>query len=257
MTNQLPPLPDDDSHWEETVQSNPQPPPRRPSNRPPQTTGQQPPVQRQPRQPTNYNVQRVRRQRQQQRAQKDSVLYFPLWSLGLMLLVVLVLAFAVVFLVVVLGGNGSIEEANPEVLIVTAEATFTPNIPDPDAIVLATPTIPVGVEVILPAQTPVNQSLDGPTLPTVAFTNTPQPLAVGERVIVSNVGDQELNVRDVPGVTTSQVLFRSPEGTEFTIVDGPQQADGFTWWRIQDTTTAQSGWAVANYLTIIQAGAGQ
>lgn len=257
MTNQLPPLPDDDSHMEETVQNQPQRPQRRTSRQTQQATHQQPPIDRQPRQPSSYNVERVRRQRRQQRTQQDSVLYFPLWSLGLMLLVVLILAFVIVFLIVALGGKGSVTEADPQVQIVTAEATFTPNIPDPDEVILATATIPVDIEVILPAQTPVNQSLDGPLLPTVAFTDTPQPLSVGVRVVVSNVGDNELNVRDVAGVTTSQVLFRSPEGTEFTIVDGPQQADGFTWWRIQDSTNGQSGWAVANYLVIPQTGAGQ
>ncbi len=77
------------------------------------------------------------------------------------------------------------------------------------------------------------------------------------RVVVANVGDQELNVRDVAGVTTSEVLFRSAEGTEFSIIDGPQQADGFTWWRIQDPITQQLGWAVANYLQVFEAGAGQ
>lgn len=248
MTNQLPPLPEDDSHWEETVQANPKrPEPRR----------RQPQVQRPARQPTNHHIERVSRQRQQRRAQRDSVFYFPLWSLGLMLLVVLVVAFGVVFLVITLGGNGNSTEADPLIRIVTSEATFTPNIPDPNEVVLATSTIPTGIEVILPAQTPVNQSLDGPLLPTVAFTETPRPLSVGERVVVYNVGDQELNVRNVAGVTTSEILFRSPEGTEFTIVDGPQQADGFTWWQIQDATTAQRGWAVANYLIIAEAGTGQ
>jgi hypothetical protein len=75
-------------------------------------------------------------------------------------------------------------------------------------------------------------------------------------VVVVEVGDQELNVRNIPGVTESQIIFRSPEGTEFSIVDGPQQADGFTWWQIQDLTSAQRGWAVANYLSVISAEAG-
>ena len=254
MTNQLPPIPDDDSHWDETVQNQPQ---RRAPNRQPPPTQGQPPVQRPPRQGT-HNVQRVSRQRQQRRAQKENLLYFPLWSLGLMLLVVLVVAFAIVFGIVALGGNQAPTDAEPELRVITAVATSTPFIPDPNEVVLATPTIPADLSsVILPAQTPDNLALDGPALPTVAFTNTPMPLSVGVRVIVANVGDQELNVRNIAGVTSSEILFRSPEGTEFSIVDGPQQADGFTWWRIQDPITQNSGWAVANYLQVLDAGTGQ
>ena len=243
MTNNLPPQPDNNQ------------PDRRHGRQPQRTPPPQQAVPRQHRQPTNYNIERVRQQRQRQ--QEQGVLYFPLWSLGLMLLIVMVLAFAIVFLVVALGGSTSVPEQDAVIRIVTQEATNTPDIPDPNEAVLATPTLPQGLQVVLPAETPVNLNLDGPALPTIAFTNTPIPLSVGIRVVVANVGDQELNVRTVPGVTESQVIFRVPEGTEFSIVDGPQQADGFTWWQIQDQTTAQRGWAVANYLNVVQAGTGQ
>lgn len=248
MTNQLPPLPDDDSQFEETVQNQPQRNTRRGQRPPTQNPQQVTPRQQRP--PTNYNIERVKRERRQRQAQSDNVFYFPLWSLGLMLLIVLGLAFVIVFLIVALGGRTTTTEADPIIRIITAEPSNTPDIPDPNEIVLATPTLPDGVQVILPAQTPLNQSLDGPLLPTIAFTQTPIPLAVGVTVYVADVGDQELNVRDVAGVTTSQVVFRAPEGTPFNIVDGPQQADGFTWWRIQDPITQNSGWAVANYLRV-------
>jgi hypothetical protein len=257
MTNQLPPLDNDDSHFDETVQHQPQRPARNRQQQRQQAQGQ-PPVQRPPGQTAQHNVQRVSRQRQQRRAaQKENLLYFPLWSLGLMLLVVLVVAFAIVFGIIALGGNQATSQADPVLRVITAVATNTPNIPDPNEVVLATSTIPADLSVILPAQTPSNLALDGPALPTIAFTNTPMPLTVGVRVVVANVGDQELNVRNVAGVTTSEVLFRSAEGTEFSIIDGPQQADGFTWWRIQDPTTQQIGWAVANYLQVFEAGTGQ
>lgn len=264
MTNQLPPLPDDNSQFDETVPHEAQPTqPIQPTTQPTQPIEPTRQVSRQAhqrsqqRQPTNYNMERVRRQRQQRQAKQQGMLYFPLWSLGLMLLLVMIIAFAIVFAVMALGGNSSVPEQEPVVRIVTQQASNTPNIPDPDEVILATPTLPEGLQVILPEQTPVNLALDGPVLPTIAFTTTPLPLSVGVRVVVANVGDQELNVRDVPGVTTSQILFRSDEGTEFSVVQGPQQADGFTWWQIQDPTTGQSGWAVANYLSVIQAGTGQ
>ena len=78
--------------------------------------------------------------------------------------------------------------------------------------------------------------------------NAPASLAVGMQVRVANVGEQELNIRSLPGVAGSQVLFRAAEGSAFKILDGPRPADGFTWWQIQDPASQLGGWAVANYL---------
>jgi hypothetical protein len=66
------------------------------------------------------------------------------------------------------------------------------------------------------------------------------------------VDADELNIRDKPGVIGSNVVARAREGSVFTIVEGPQQADGFTWWRIQDIQDpSRAGWGVANYLRVI------
>jgi hypothetical protein len=47
------------------------------------------------------------------------------------------------------------------------------------------------------------------------------------------------------------VLFVVQDGGIFNIVDGPAQADGFTWWKIQNPNDAtQSGWAAAVFLEI-------
>jgi len=69
--------------------------------------------------------------------------------------------------------------------------------------------------------------------------------------MVIDVGDQQLNVRDLPGVMTSTVIFRSPEGSRFTVLEGPNLVDGLTWWRIQDVADpARVGWAASNYLEV-------
>ena len=44
------------------------------------------------------------------------------------------------------------------------------------------------------------------------------------------------------------MLFRAPKGTQFDIIGGPQEADGFTWWQVNDPLFQVQGWAVANYL---------
>jgi len=90
--------------------------------------------------------------------------------------------------------------------------------------------------------------LSGPTLPAIIFTPTPQPIAQGITVVVVDVGDQQLNVRESPGIVDVGIAFRAPEGTRFVVGDGPSQGDGLTWWRIDDPTTGRSGWAASNYL---------
>ncbi len=90
--------------------------------------------------------------------------------------------------------------------------------------------------------------LSGPTLPAVVFTPTPQPIAKGITVMVVDVGDQQLNVRERPGIVDVEIAFRAPEGTQFVVGDGPSQGDGLTWWRIDEPGTGRSGWAASNYL---------
>ena len=90
--------------------------------------------------------------------------------------------------------------------------------------------------------------LSGPTLPAVIFTPTPQPIAKGITVVVVDVGDQQLNVRERAGIVDVAIAFRAPEGTQFVVGDGPSQGDGLTWWRIDDPSTGRSGWAASNYL---------
>ena len=103
-------------------------------------------------------------------------------------------------------------------------------------------------EVIIARSTPASIALTGPAVATVIVTNTPVPLAPGMQVAVFNVGADELNVRSQPSVYGSKVLFRAPAGTRFDIIDGPRQADGYTWWQLHDPAFQVSGWAVERYL---------
>ena len=106
-------------------------------------------------------------------------------------------------------------------------------------------------KVILARETPASIVLTGPAVPTVIITNTPVPLAVGLQAVVHNVGNDELNVRNVPSLRQSDVLFRAPSGTVFNIIGGPQQADGYSWWQLHDPQFEVIGWAVANYLQTV------
>jgi hypothetical protein len=178
---------------------------------------------------------------------KPDALYLPWWSVVAMLLVVLMVAFGIVGLVLTLGATEPSSVTTPIIRIITA-----------------VPTIP-GQAQVQPTQAPIIQvggnnppsdlALSGPTLEIPVFTPTPAPIVVGSTVVVSGVEETQLNVRDVAGVQGTNILFRVPEGTSFSIIEGPTQADGFTWWKIQNPTNpSESGWAVANYLQVVVSG---
>jgi hypothetical protein len=65
-------------------------------------------------------------------------------------------------------------------------------------------------------------------------------LQAGAPAQVVNVGEAALLVRGQPG-TGQPVQARFPEGTQVTIVEGPVEADGYTWWRIEANNI--SGWS--------------
>jgi hypothetical protein len=181
------------------------------------------------------------------RARRNSSLYLPLWSLALMLFLVMAAAAGIVFIVLSLGGN-AVPEAVPIVIVSSPIPTTRP---DSFPISPATATIPPEANIIL-TRPPVTFSLSGPTLAPPPVTPTPQRIALGEQIIVVDVGITQLNVRDSPGVIDTTILFRTEEGTIFTVVDGPQQADGLTWWKIQDPANpVRAGWAASNYLEVI------
>lgn len=177
------------------------------------------------------------------RARRDSGLYLPVWSLALMLLIVLGIAGGLVLLVIALGGTTP-PPSSPVIVISTAIPTARPDSFPP---IPASPTIPPAFDPGSRPQGPL--VLSGPTLAPVILTATPRPIAIGERVVVVDVGVQQLNVRNIPGVNGSTVVFRAQDGTIFTVVDGPTQGDGLTWWRVQDLFDPnRSGWAASNYL---------
>lgn len=190
-----------------------------------------------------------RKLRQLQRRAK-SPFNFPAWSILLMLVIVMAASAAIAFAVFSLRASEPSIAAAP-VISITAAVELNPTVDSapPDQ---STKNAPGGVQLVIAAHTPENLQIDGPILPTVVITLTPLPLTIGASVEVADVGDQELNVRNLPGLIDSTILFRAPEGTSFQVIDGPQQADGFTWWRIRDRDIQVEGWAAANYLRVTE-----
>ena len=67
-----------------------------------------------------------------------------------------------------------------------------------------------------------------------------RPPVIGDRVIVTLNG--ELTVRALPG-TGSAVVARAGTNQTFTVVAGPQAADGYFWYQIRSDDGQVEGWA--------------
>lgn len=167
-----------------------------------------------------------------------SPLHIPIWSVALMLMSVCGAVACIAALVVALGGR-SAPMAPPQFIIITAQPSPTtePELPS----LLASPTLPAqfqaaGEQIIV---------LQGPTLAPIIFTATPTPaprIEIGS--IVSVVGSNGIRIRSSPGTdnTVNTVLDIAQPGEIFTVVAGPQDANGLKWWRVRDANGLE-GWA--------------
>ncbi|MBZ0277257.1 MAG: SH3 domain-containing protein [Anaerolineae bacterium] len=174
---------------------------------------------------------------------RDNPLHIPLWSVVLMLMGVGGMAACIVGLIVVLGGTPALENP-PRILVLTA--AFSPDTSSgANLTVLASPTIPP--QFSNASSSPL--ALQGPTLEPVLLSPTPNTVAVGKTVIVE-AEDTGLNIRSAPGIN-NQLLFIAPPRQTFIVIDGPMQADGLSWWKVQNPADSnQVGWAAAAYLTV-------
>lgn len=76
-------------------------------------------------------------------------------------------------------------------------------------------------------------------------------IAIGDIVMV---GEDGVNIRDTPG-TDGDIITTLDSGILLEIVDGPESADGYTWWMgiVQNEDSVDqgiSGWIVEDFLTI-------
>lgn len=65
---------------------------------------------------------------------------------------------------------------------------------------------------------------------------------VGDRVRVTMEGDAQLSIRTMPG-TNAPIVTRVDSGTEFSVLAGPQSANGFIWYQIRSDDGRIQGWA--------------
>lgn len=109
--------------------------------------------------------------------------------------------------------------------------------------------VPADLTIIAP---PTPTAIPQPTA-TPAGTVTPPAgqFAIGAYVQIKGTGTDGLRIRSAAGLN-SDTVFRAEESETFKIKDGPQDADGHTWWYVvapYDDTRA--GWAAADFLAVV------
>ncbi len=79
-------------------------------------------------------------------------------------------------------------------------------------------------------------------------TVPPGQIGIGGYVQITGTQGAGLRIRSAPGQSTDTV-FIGEEAETFQVKDGPQQADGYTWWYIvAPYDTQRAGWAAADWL---------
>ncbi len=75
---------------------------------------------------------------------------------------------------------------------------------------------------------------------------------MGAYVQITGTGGDGLRVRAEAGLKGA-VRFIALEAEVFQVTDGPQEADGYTWWYlVAPADESRQGWAASNYLTVVQ-----
>ncbi|HEU4325243.1 MAG TPA: SH3 domain-containing protein [Roseiflexaceae bacterium] len=71
-------------------------------------------------------------------------------------------------------------------------------------------------------------------------------LQAGNTAYVTRAGGLPLRLRSGPGLNNS-IIDRLPPGTALTLLGGPQEADGHSWWNVR-TSNNQTGWVAGENL---------
>lgn len=95
---------------------------------------------------------------------------------------------------------------------------------------------------VAPTRTP--RPTPRPTL--TPILPTPEPVLQADGfAVITGTGGVSLSVRSNPG-TGAKLVARAREGDTVRVLEGPQSADNYEWWRVDLNGT--SGWAAAPFL---------
>jgi hypothetical protein len=117
--------------------------------------------------------------------------------------------------------------------------------------------VPTAIITVFPAPsaTPSHVPTLQPTqTDTISAFPSPLPgvIAIGGYVQITGTGGDGLRLRSEPGLGNT-IRLVAMESEVFLVLEGPQTADGLTWWYLAapyDET--RRGWAVSNYLATVK-----
>ena len=115
------------------------------------------------------------------------------------------------------------------------------------------PTAAITV-VAFPTVTPVPTSTPSGLRTPTPLPEKPQPGGIhpGALVQITGTGGDGLRLRVEPGLE-KEILFIGRESEVFRVQDGPAEVDDFIWWfLISSDNSARQGWAVSDYLILVQ-----
>ena len=105
---------------------------------------------------------------------------------------------------------------------------------------------------IIPAPTHTPNVTAIPTTdPLITPTLVANAVGISGYVQITGTEGQGLRIRSSAGLN-AETVFRGEEAEVFVVKDGPQTADGYTWWYLvapYDETRA--GWAVSDFLAVV------
>ncbi|HEY3312175.1 MAG TPA: hypothetical protein VGK00_11100 [Anaerolineales bacterium] len=127
-------------------------------------------------------------------------------------------------------------------------AWSAPASPDASGLLAVVTSIPMPSTTPAPEATPTFD----PYAPTPTPTPAPGQLSIGAFVQISGTQGEGLRIRSDPGLDGKQ-LFLGFDTEAYTVVDGPREVDGYTWYFLAAINDQKrTGWAASNFLTVIQ-----
>lgn len=114
----------------------------------------------------------------------------------------------------------------PTIIRLTAPATAEPS-----------PTSPQPSPTAIPTFTPK---------PTPDVSIAPDEITVGFYAEVANTDGIGVSLRGGPSTDNSR-LFTVPEGTILLVIDGPREANDFTWWQVR-LDDGSEGWVAGDFI---------
>ena len=105
---------------------------------------------------------------------------------------------------------------------------------------------------LIPAPTHTPAASPTPTFdPLASPTVDATTIHIDGYVQIIEVGTDGLRIRSAPGLNT-ETVFLGEEAEVFLVKDGPQEADGYTWWyMVASYDDTRAGWAAADFLSVV------